>query len=62
MEPTTRERTTWKHWAVALALPFFITIAAPAIASLPLHIAYAIAGVIAAILIGVTLVLSLPRR
>lgn len=49
MEPTTprRDRTTWKHWAAALTVPFAITIGAPAIASLPLPIAYTIAGIIA---------------
>lgn len=52
MEPTTtREgRTTWKHWAAGLTIPFGITAGAPAIASLPLPAAYTIAGLVAAAL------------
>lgn len=50
MEPTTRDRTTWKHWAAGVGIPTGAVIAAPAIASLPLPAAYAIALVIAAAL------------
>lgn len=56
MEPTpapvhdrpASDRTTWKHWAVGVAVPLFAIIGAPAIASLPLAVAYTIAGVLAA--------------
>ena len=62
MEPTTRDRTTWKHWAVALALPFFITVAAPAIASLPLAAAYVIAGIVAVIIMAITMAITRAQR
>lgn len=54
MEPTTPDRTTWKHWAATLALLIFGVFVVPLIASLPLALAYALAASIAIVIMLLT--------
>lgn len=48
MEPTTRDRTTWKDWVVTLVAFALIALGVPAIAAIPdLGVALLIAGILA---------------
>lgn len=62
MEPTTNDRTTWKHYAGMLAFLTAVTIGVPLIATLPLPLAYAITAVLVGIILAITRALARARR
>lgn len=60
---TSDDRTTWKHWAIALTFLAFVAIGIPTIAYvLPLRIALPVAAVLAAVITGATLALGRRAR
>lgn len=62
MEPTTNDRTTWKHWVIALAFLAFVAIGIPAIVSLPLPASLIAVAVVASVIIGATFALGRRAR
>lgn len=53
------DRTTWKHWAIAIAFLIFVTIIVPTVAyALPLLASLIVAAVFAAAITMVTVVLG----
>lgn len=56
------DRTTWKHWAIALAFLAFVAIGVPAIVSLPMPVSLIVTAALASVIVGATLALGRRAR